>query len=203
MTHRLVAPLVLLAVVAATAAAAPAAPVFHAVDSGLCGFPLDVTVRTAQRPGQVATSALRFEFTGPAAITLKNASSGRSATLHSDGDYRVDTRSGSIGFRGHELWFWATGNQLPFLATDGRGSLPAPEYFLEPGTSRAHVIDPCALVSGSPVVTKPRATRAPWPLPAYTLSHIEYAGLMPIIGTLIRHDHAHLDIVVNGRKIPV
>jgi hypothetical protein len=47
------------------------------------------------------------------------------------------------------------------------------------------------------------ATRAPWPLPAYALSQIDYAGLTPVLGNLTRHDHAHLDVIVDGRKVTV
>jgi hypothetical protein len=65
------------------------------------------------------------------------------------------------------------------------------------------VIDPCALVAASPPSTKPVSTPAPWELPAYALSQIGYAGLIPLVGTLVRHDHVHLDVIVDGEKITV
>jgi hypothetical protein len=63
------------------------------------------------------------------------------------------------------------------------------------------VIDPCALVAASPPSTQPVTTPAPWGLPAFVLSQIAYAGLIPVTGSLIRHDHVHLDVIVNGRKV--
>jgi len=182
---------------------APSAHVFHAVDSRLCPFPLVVKAVTADEPGQVETTALHFTFAGPTTITLRNASTGRAAVLASTGAHAVDTRSGSITFRGHQVWSWSTGQHIPFLATDGTGRLRAPAFVLSPGSSRAHVIDPCALVAASPPSTQPRTTAAPWGLPAYALSRIGYAHLTPLLGTVIRHDHLHLDVIVDGRKVTV
>jgi hypothetical protein len=85
------------------------------------------------------------------------------------------------------LWL---GHDVPFLSTAGSSSDP-------------QVIDPCALVSKSAPSTEPRATPAPWGPPAFTLSQIAYAGLVPVTGGLIRHDHVHLDLIVDGRKVVV
>jgi hypothetical protein len=187
----------------AALASAPSAHVFHAVDSRLCPFPLDVKVVAADEPGQVQTTALRFTFGGPSTITLRNASTGRAAVLVSTGPHALDTRNGSITFRGHQVWFWSTGKHVPFLATDGTGRLRAPAFVLSPGNARARVIDPCALVAPSPPSTRPRTTPAPWGLPPYALSRIGYAHLTPLLGTVIRHDHLHLDVLVDGRKVTV
>jgi hypothetical protein len=40
-------------------------------------------------------------------------------------------------------------------------------------------------------------------LPAFALRQIAYARLMPVTGTLTRHDHVHLDLIVNGKRITV
>ena len=173
-----------------------------AVDTELCPFPLVVTV-TSKTGGDVGTSVLRFEFAGPATIVLRNATTGRSAELHSSGSHAVDTRTGSVTFRGHQVWYWAGEKQVPFMTTDGTGRLAAPTFVLVPGSSRSRVVDPCARVAPAKPSTKPRTTRAPWGLPAYALSQIEYAGLTPLLGRLVRHDHVHLDIVVDGRKVTV
>jgi hypothetical protein len=79
---------------------------------------------------------------------------------------------------------------VPFLSTAGASSDP-------------RVIDPCALVAASAPSTKPRATPAPWPAPAFTLSQIASAGLIPVTRPLIRHDHVHLDVIVDGRRIVI
>jgi hypothetical protein len=65
------------------------------------------------------------------------------------------------------------------------------------------VIDPCALVGPSRPSTQPRTTPAPWGVPAYALSQIASAGLVPVTGRLIRHDHVHLDLIVDGRRVTI
>jgi hypothetical protein len=35
------------------------------------------------------------------------------------------------------------------------------------------------------------------------LSRIGYAGLTPLLGRIVRHEHVHLDVVVDGRKVTV
>jgi hypothetical protein len=201
--------LTLLAAAALTAAlavpaglAAPAATVASTLDTALCPFPLRVTV-TRQPGDEVATTALQYVFAGPSRITLRNVSTGRTATLESPGPHEVDTRTGTIVFHGRQVWFWSTSKSIPFLATTGTGRLVAPGYVLAPGSSQARVVDPCAQVAPSPPSTEPRATRAPWPLPAYALSRIAYAGLTPLLGRIVRHDHVHLDVRVNGRRVAV
>ena len=126
--------IVVLLAAAATAAVAlaraPSAHVFHAVDSRLCPFPLDVKVVTTDEPGQVQTTALRFTFAGPSMLTLRNASLRKRGDQVTGSPHAVDTRSGSITFRGHQVWFWSTGKHVPFLATDGTGRLRAPAFVL-------------------------------------------------------------------------
>src|SRR5207253_2795449 len=91
--------------------------------------------------------------------------------------------------------------EVPFLATDGAGAFVGPRFTLSPGTSRAKVIDPCALLAPSPPDVRPRTTPAPWPAPPYTLSRMGYAHLIPVLGGLVRHDHVHLD--VHGKELAV
>ena len=92
---------------------------------------------------------------------------------------------------------------FPYLSTDGKGSLDAPDFVLSSANSHADVIDPCALVAASPPSTQPVVTPAPWGLPASALSQIGYAGLTPLLGNLIRHDHVHLDVIVNGQAVTI
>src|SRR5262249_2537553 len=41
------------------------------------------------------------------------------------------------------------------------------------------------------------------PAPPYPLSHIASAHLVPVLGGLARHDHVHLDVIVDRRKVTV
>ena len=56
----------------------------------------------------------------------------------------------------------------------------------------------------APLAQTPPLGAAPWPLPADPLSLAQQAGLMP--GThefFVFHVHAHLDVFLNGRRVPV
>ena len=108
---------------------------------------------------------------GAKSIELRNLSTGRVASL---------SRSP------RRIWL-APVNEVPYLSTDRRNGDP-------------RVIDPCALVAATPPSTRPLETRAPWPAPAFTLSRIAEAGLVPVTAGLVRHDHVHLDLIVNGRR---
>ncbi len=193
----------LLALTAAAAGSATPASteVFHAVDKALCPFPLEITIRTS-KSDQAATTVLQYTFAGSNTVTLKNQKTGKSVTLPSNGPYAVDTKTGTVGFSGHQVWFWSTGNRVPFMTTDGPGSFKAPTYALT-GTAKAAALDPCALVSARSPSTRPAASQGTWGLPAYALSEIGSAGLIPILATLVRHDHTHVDLIVNGRHVTI
>jgi hypothetical protein len=92
---------------------------------------------------------------------------------------------------------------VPYLATDGSGSLLAPRFVVAGARSGARVIDPCALVAETPPSTQPAETAAPWGLPPFALSQIAAAGLTPLIGRPTRHDHMHLDVIVDGKRVTV
>jgi hypothetical protein len=172
------------------------------VDTRLCGFPLEITTTPTAPVDPSAPTVFRFRLTGPTTIKLRNRATGRTATLDSSGSYAVDTTTGSVTFSGHRVWFWTTGKRVPFAVSDGRGTFVAPGFALRPGTSRVHALDPCALV-GPAASTRPATTKAPWGLPRSALAQIGRSGLVPVLGALLRHDHAHLDVIVDGRKVVV
>lgn len=186
---------------ASGSASSRSADVFRSVDTRLCPFPLDVTITGAVKQDQLATIALALAFTGPSTIELRNGKTGRTVTLDDPGRASI-SRSGTVTFGGHHVWFWLAGPRVPYLTTDGAGTFRAPRFLLS-GSPSANVIDPCALVAPSAPSTKPRTTRPPWGLPAYVLSQIAYAGLTPLLGNLRRHDHVHLDIRINGNKVTI
>jgi hypothetical protein len=196
-----IAALVALAAAAAGSASPASTQVFHSVDKALCPFPLEVTIKTS-RSDQAATTVLQYTFAGSNTITLRNQKTGRSVTLRSSGPYAVDTKTGTVSFSGHEVWFWSTGSRVPFMTTDGPGSFKAPTYVLT-GAARASALDPCALVSARAPATRPSASKEPWALPTYALSQIGSAGLIPILATLVRHDHTHVDLILNGRHVVI
>jgi len=192
--------LVLIAL-AASAFTAEALAHSSGTDTHLCPFPVEVELLRSAPP-RAETGVLAFTLEGPIRIFLRNKSTQRTVILDSSGSYSVEGRSGDVRFHGHNVWYWGLG-QMPFLVTDGAGTFVAPRYRLSPANSRARVIDPCALLASSPPDTTPRTTPAPWPAPHYTLSHMRSAHLVPLLGALIRHDHVHLDVIVDGRNVAV
>ncbi|HEY3921574.1 MAG TPA: hypothetical protein VGL76_05610 [Gaiellaceae bacterium] len=198
----LLSALVVAVSLAAAGAGSPSGiPSFDTVDGDLCPFPLDVSITGPLKNDEPATTALALAFTGRTTILIRNEKTGRSVTLTSSGPTTV-SRSNTVTFSGHHVWFWLAAPRIPYLATDGSGTFRAPRFLLS-GSAKAKVLDPCALVAPARPSTKPRATRAPWGLPAYPLTQMAYAGFTPLLGNLLRHDHVHLDLRVDGRKVTV
>ena len=184
-------------------AGSPSTRVSHSVDTRLCPFPLEITVKTE---GQIDPAPPRL-FGSSSTARARSRSATRRPVARRASTRRARPpsirRPGSVTFRGHQVWLWSVGKRVPFMSTDGEGSLEAPAFVLHAANARARVIDPCALVAASPPSTQPRTTPAPWGPPASTLSQIGRAGLIPVIGRVIRHDHVHLDVIVNGRHVTV
>ena len=181
-------------------AGSPSTQTFHTVDARLCPFTLDVKVTRKLQIHRVATT--NVQVFGPTTITLRNKTTGRTAVLRAAGSSTLDPATGNVTFSGRQLWL-GPANHVPYMSTDGNGSKKAPHFTVSGTGLHPRVIDPCALVAVSSPSTQPVATPAPWGLPAFALSQIDYAGLNPPIGSLVRHDHLHLDVIVNGRKVTI
>jgi hypothetical protein len=196
------AALALLAVAFAVAgpAGSPSAQVFRSVDTGLCPFKLAVELTRTIRIRQVGKSSV--QILGPTRVTVRNVATGRAVVLSASGSSSSDPATGDLRFSGRQLWV-APENHVPYLSTDGTGSQLAPTFVTSGADLHPRVIDPCALVASSRPSTRPVTTPAPWGLPAFPLSQIDYAGLTPLIGSLVRHDHVHLDVLVNARKLTI
>jgi hypothetical protein len=186
---------------AAGSAGSTAIQVTRSTDTGLCHFKLVTTVSRRVTTSKIGKTT--YQVFGPATVTLRNAATGRTKVLASPGSYSVDQTTGSVRFHGLLVWFGVGGSHAPYLSTDYTGNELAPDFTLSHGIRNAHVIDPCALLSATPPSTTPVTTPAPWGLPASALSQIAYAGLVPVLGNLVRHDHVHLDLIVNGQKVTI
>jgi hypothetical protein len=181
-------------------AGSPSTQVLHSVDTGLCPFTLDVKVTRKLETRHVGMTSVKI--LGPTAVTLRNTSTGRTAVLTASGSSSLDQATGSLRFSGHQLWL-AAENHVPYLSTDGKGGKLAPTFVISGTDLHPRVIDPCALVAASPPSTQLAETPVPWGLPAFALSQIDYAGLTPLIANPIRHDHVHLDLIVNRQKVTI
>jgi hypothetical protein len=167
------------AVLAATGLAASAPTAFHTLDSRLC--PFDLEVRGT-----------------PEGVAVAAPVTGRTAVVRAEGSWQA-IGGGERRFVGEHLWLSAK-NHVPYLLTTGAGRLSADGVLLG-GGFRARVVDPCALVAKPATVLS--TGPAPWPVPQFALSRIAAAGLTPLIGPPTRHDHLHLDVLVNGRPVTV
>jgi hypothetical protein len=185
---------------AALVAAAPSTEVLRSIDTGLCPFALQVRSTSEVRVRRQGKSTVRI--TGPTTVVLRNRSTGRTAVLRAPGSSSLDSATGSLLFSGRHVWL-GTENHVPFLSTVGRGSRLAPGFVFSVADPHPRVIDPCALVGLAPPALEPAATPAPWGLPDFALSRIAYAGLTPLVGNPARHDHVHLDVIVDGRKVVI
>lgn len=169
-------------------------------DRSLCSFPVTVSVERAFRT-EGAGSA-RVEVRGPTTVNLRNTRTGKSIVLEANGRSTTNTTTLTTTFTGKWLWL-STATHLPYLETRGMLRQTAPSFRLSPGTSTAQVVDPCALLSSPTFRPTSFRGRPPWPAPAFTLSLIDTAGLVPVVAPLVRHDHVHLDIVIDGRPVVV
>jgi hypothetical protein len=183
------------AATAAAAAAVSATGRLRAVESRLCPFPLEVAVsRHLDRRNGV-------EVAGPTTVRLRNVSTGRAVVLEASGSSRLERSTGSLRFSGRQLWL-AEGSGVPYLSTLGSGSKLAPDFVVV-GSLRRRVVDPCALVAESPPIAARSKAEAPWELPDFPLTRIAAAGMQPLIGKPSRHDHMHVDLIVDGRKVTI
>jgi hypothetical protein len=56
-------------------AGSPTTRVEHSVDTGLCPFPLEITVTSKDQTHGVDMTVLKFQFVGPTTIKLRNRAS--------------------------------------------------------------------------------------------------------------------------------
>ena len=175
--------------------------VTRGTDARLCPFPIEIAVRGTTSDAVAPTTAFGLLFVGPSTVSIRNTRSGRTAVINAPGTFGERRTTGTVSFAGRRVWFRP--NLVPFLVTAGRGAISGPSFVLSPGSTTARAVDPCALVADTNPSTQPRVTPAPWTLPRYALSQMAAAGLTPLVGNLVEHDHVHLDITVNGKKVAV
>ena len=177
---------------------------FKGVQSGLCRFPVAVTVTTASQSDQPTTTVMQYNFSGPSTIRLRNTQTG---PLGDAPQHRLVHRRYAHRQRRFP--------RAPGVAlVDGE---PRPVHVdrRHRGARRAEVPARAGPVDRN----GDRPVRAPVRLEARRRSRARaappggcrptrsarsaYAGLTPVIGNLVRHDHVHLDVIVNGRHVTV
>jgi hypothetical protein len=137
-------------------------------------------------------------LTGLSKLVVTSLNTGQTATLNSSGPSTTDSSGNAYTF-GDAIW--ANSRLIPYEATKGPLSFSA-DGVLSTTNNNAEAIDPCALVGPAPDLT-PATTPAPWGVPANALSRIGYAGLIANLGVFVRHDHVHLDMIINGQAVTV
>lgn len=189
----------------AMALARPPAPVdFHqeTLDERLCTFPLLVTLDGRQQDHFVApaSGSGREMITGPTSITLTNESTGRTARLEPVGQGNVSFSTDSVTFLGRQVLLFFG---IPAAEVKGRSTAGFDDFVLDEQTGTERLIDPCRLVD--PALPDPVARRdgPPWDASRDVLGGIALAGLTPPWFGFVEHIHAHLDLFVDGQRVPI
>jgi hypothetical protein len=192
----------LLVFATAPSAMAEGPPPFHAVDTALCQFPLEITFTSNLTPTPVVIDGQNYtRLSGTQTWDLENQTTGATATLSSTGPLLFDSDNRFVQASGSQIW--AGQNFVPYLHTQGTINFNS-SFQITSTTINNHplVIDPCVLV-GQATPTGARTTPAPWGLPVDQLAELKQAKLTPLLAGLVRHDHVHLDLIVNGQAVGV
>jgi hypothetical protein len=174
----------------------------HAVDSLICGFPLegDLAADSHMRfvPGNGAQPQVLFPTT--LVIGLRNLLTGRSATLRDAEPTSFDFDDASFTFTGSVL---ITRGPFPFARLRGSATVGLDDFVISRFRGAQEVVDVCGLVEPSATESAPRATSPPWDAGTNPLAAMKRAGLTPHVFAAAEHMHAHLDVFVNGAAVPV
>jgi len=175
---------------------------WDSVDSGLCSFPVEVTAVGDQNvhlvhPGGDHSKVL---VTGPFELTLKNLSTGYTTAMSTNGPV---TFSGTTGtFHGTTAYSFGPAG-VPLELTHGLTTFDGNSGLIVNQTGDQSLVDPCRLLSSAIPPPTPRATPAPWDVPADALGGMSLAGMLPDFFSLAEHIHVHLDVFVNGQSVQV
>ena len=174
----------------------------HAVDSLICGFPLqsDLVADSFMRsvPGRGAQSELLFPAT--VVIDLRNLLTGASARLRDAEPATYELDDGTFTFSGNVL---VTKGAFPFARFRGSATVDLDSFVITQFRGTREVVDVCSLVDPNAAHSDPRDTPAPWDAGDNPLAAMKRAGLVPGVFALAEHIHAHLDVFVNGEAVAV
>jgi hypothetical protein len=186
------------------AAAAPdKLPVFwDFVDTGLCGYPIR-SVGSGTLNAQFVLPGPRFPLgliNGPISVTTTNLLTGASLTLQAPSLTKLDLGPNTMTLAGDT---WGVGAGLPYGVFRGQMTvdLDTGRILKESGTAAGY--DLCQALSPGGAFFAPVTSAPPWGLPPAPLGGVYANGLIPILGGLAEHLHAHLDVYVNGSPVTV
>lgn len=174
----------------------------HAVDSLICGFPLEVDLAADSHlrfvPGNGAQPDVLFPTT--LSIDLRNLLTGASATLRDAEPTRFDFDDETFTFTGNVL---VTKGPFPLVRMRGSTTIDLIDFVVTRFRGTQEVVDVCAMVEPSAGQGEPRETPPPWDAGTNPLAAMERAGLVPGVFAPAEHVHAHLDVFVDGEAVPV
>ena len=148
---------------AAGAATPPRVERLAGLDTRLCPFPLRVIVSTTVRRADVRGRAVTVR--GPTTVTLRNAATGRTAVLRAAGKSARDPVAGDLRFVDRQLWLGGA-RHVPYLSTDGDGAVLASTLVADRRRGRGASSTRARSSPASRRAVVPRATPAPWGVPA-------------------------------------
>jgi len=174
----------------------------HAVDSLICGFPLEADLAADSQMRFVPGNGAQPEFLFPTTLVigLRNLATGASATLRDAEPTSYELDDGTFTLSGNVL---ITKGPFPFVRLRGSTTIDLVDFTITRFRGTREVVDVCSLVEPSAADSTPRSTAAPWDAGTNPLAAMRRAGLEPTIYTPSEHIHAHLDVFVNGKAVPV
>jgi hypothetical protein len=174
----------------------------HAVDSLICGFPLEVDLAADSSmrlvPGRGAQPEVVFPTT--LVIELRNLLTGQAATLRDAEPTRYELGNGTFTFSGDVV---VTKGPFPFTRLRGSTTVGLDDFLIRRFRGTQEVIDVCGLVDPAAADGAPRAAPPPWDAGTNPLAAMKRARVAPGVFATAEHIHAHLDVFVNGQPVTV
>jgi hypothetical protein len=174
----------------------------HAVDSLICGFPLEADLAADSHMRFVPGNGAQPEFLFPTTLVigLRNLLTGESATFRDAEPTRFELDDETFTFSGNVL---ITKGPFPFVRMSGSTTIDLNNFVITRFRGRQEVVDVCSSVEPSAAQGAPRETPAPWDAGTNPLAAMKRAGLVPGVFAPAEHIHAHLNVFVNGQAVPV
>lgn len=201
----LVTTVLLIAIGAPTAAADPPGDASyrdHAIDSLICGFPVEADLVADSHVRFVPGHGAQPEFLFPTTLVIKlrNLLTGASVTLRDAEPTSFELDEGTFTFSGNAL---VTKGPFPVARLSGSTTIDLNDFTVTRFRGTREVVDFCGLLDRSAADGTPRTTPAPWDAGTNPLAAMAEAGLAPTIFAPSEHIHAHLDVFVDGQAVPV
>ena len=171
---------------------------FTDTDTGACPFPV---ISHEQGTSLNIAGARRSVVVSPGTankLVLTNADTGYTVTLHSPAPFTVTPTT--LSWTGPQIWL---GGPVPVETTSGSFRVETTNFTIVDDGAGRSTLDLCGLLDPTRGPVVPQSGPAPWAAPTDVLAAMSRAKTPLGLWALTEHTHAHLDVIVNGRPVPV